>query len=162
MIRAVLFNHAGSPARLGFCVIRSFLLPSILYVLQLAFIRAFFFTSTMASTLGLLAATLTLLSSALAFSPDQCNVTTYGAPDRVACNTLLTNIAKLGVGNTSYLFIPSQFPTPAGLSNGTRKNFPQTWSSSKFLSASFDGPGDGTEHQTHVVNSWLQSGACAH
>ena len=145
MNRAVLFNNAGSPAGLGFCEIHSFWIPSIFCVLQLAFLPAFFI-STMASTLGLLAVTLTLLSSALAFSPDQCNVTTYGAPDKVACNTLLTNIAKLGVGNTSYLFIPSQFPTPAGLSNGTRKNFPQTWSFRKFLSASFDVPGDGTEH----------------
>ncbi|KAL9066081.1 MAG: hypothetical protein Q9161_007806 [Pseudevernia consocians] len=82
----------------------------------------------MASTTALLAATFTLFSSALAFSPDQCNLTSYGAPTKAACNTLLTNIAKLGTGNTSYLFIPSEFPTPEGLPNNTRKNFPQSWS----------------------------------
>ena len=87
-------------------------------------------------TLVLLAAALTLFTSTLAFSPDQCNATSYGRPDRSACNTLLTNIGKLGTGNTSYLFIPTQFATPDGLSNGTRKNFPQTWSTSKFSAAS--------------------------
>ena len=89
-----------------------------------------FLISVMASTKALLAAaTFTLFSSALAFSPDQCNITAYGAPTAAACTTLLASIAKLGVGNTSYLFIPSQFPTPAGV-NGTRKEFPQSWSTS--------------------------------
>lgn len=82
----------------------------------------------MASTTALLVATFTLFSSTLAFSPDQCNITSYGAPTKAACNTLLTNIAKLGTENASYLFIPSEFPTPTGLSNSTRKNFPQSWS----------------------------------
>ena len=87
------------------------------------------------STPKLLAVTLTLFLSALAFSPDQCNLTSYGAPTKAACNSLLTNIATLGAGNASYLFIPTQFPTPAGLSNNTRKNFPQSWETRRFLAA---------------------------
>ena len=98
----------------------------------------FFFLSflSMASTTTFLATALLLFSSALAFSPDQCNLTSYGAPTKAACNTLLTNIANLGAKNTSYLFIPTEFATPAGLSNNTRKNFPQSWSTSKCLAAS--------------------------
>ena len=88
--------------------------------------------SNMAPTYCLLAVALTLSSYVQAFSPDQCNVTDYGKPNKAACTTLLTSISNLGVGNTSYLFIPAQFPTPAGLSNGTRKNFPVTWSARKF------------------------------
>ena len=94
----------------------------------------------MAPTIALLAAALTLFSSALAFSPDQCNVTSYGAPARAACSTLLTNIAALGKGNTPYLFIPANFPTPAGL-NATRREFPQTWTTSKFPFAPLHIPG---------------------
>ena len=90
----------------------------------------------MTSYRAILAATLTIFSSALAFSPEQCNVTEYGRPNKAACTTLLTSISKLGVGNTSYLFIPASYPTPAGLSNATRKNFPQSWSNSKFINAS--------------------------
>ena len=89
-----------------------------------------FSISVMASTTVLLAAaTFTLFSSAIAFSPEQCNITSYGTPTAAACTSLLASISKLGVGNTSYLFIPSQFPTPAGV-NGTRKEFPQSWSTS--------------------------------
>lgn len=80
------------------------------------------------STVALLAATFTLFSSALAFSPEQCNLTSYGAPTKAACDSLLTSISALGVGNASYLFIPSEFATPDGFSNSTRKNFPQSWS----------------------------------
>ncbi|CAF9939248.1 hypothetical protein IMSHALPRED_001269 [Imshaugia aleurites] len=79
------------------------------------------------SPTALLVATLTLFSSALAFSPEQCNVTSYGAPTKAACDSLLTTISSLGAQNVSYLFIPSQFPTPEGFSNNTRKNFPQSW-----------------------------------
>ena len=86
----------------------------------------------MASPVAFFAAILTLLSQVHAFSPDQCNVTTYGAPNKAACNTLLTTIANSGVGNESYLFIPEQFPLPEGFTNGSRKNFPLTWSTSRF------------------------------
>lgn len=88
------------------------------------------------STTALLAASLTLFSSALAFSPDQCDLSDYGAPNPTACTSLLNSIAKLGVGNTSYLFIPASYPTPEGESNGTRKDFPESWETSKFLAAS--------------------------
>lgn len=97
----------------------------------------------MASTNTHLTTILVFISFALAFSPDQCNLTSYGAPNKAACNTLLTNISKLGVGNTSYLFIPTEFPTPAGLSNGTRKNFPQSWSTSMSPDTSVPAPADG-------------------
>ena len=86
----------------------------------------------MAFTTAQLATIFTLLSSALAFSPDQCNVTSYGAPTKAACNTLLTEISALGAANASYLFIPAKFATPVGLSNVTRKTFPQSWSTSKY------------------------------
>lgn len=86
----------------------------------------------MTSALGLLSVTLALFSSALAFSTEQCDVTIYGAPDRAACNTLLTNISKLGGLNTSYLFIPPSAATPDGFTNNTRRNFPQYWNTSKF------------------------------
>lgn len=85
----------------------------------------------MASTLGLLAATLMLFSSARALSSEQCDVTVYGAPNKAACNTLLTNISKLGGLNTSYLFMPPNAATPDGYSNSTRRNFPQYWNTSK-------------------------------
>ena len=85
--------------------------------------------------IGLLAAALTLLTSTFAFSPDQCNATTYGRPDRAACQNLLTVITKSGVGNTSYLFIPSQYSTPDGISNDTRRNFPVSWSTGEFSAA---------------------------
>lgn len=91
--------------------------------------------STMASTTALLAAIFTLFSFALAFSPDQCNVTSYGAPTKAACTTLLTQISALGAANASYLFIPAKFATPVGLSNVTRMNFPQSWSTSKYWDA---------------------------
>ena len=91
---------------------------------------------------ALVAAIFTLLSPALAFSPDQCNVTSYGAPTKAACNTLLTEISALGAANASYLFIPAKFATPVGLSNVTRKNFPQSWSTGEYRSASIGTGGE--------------------
>ena len=91
-------------------------MPSPLALLATAALALFFFSS-----------------HATAFSPDQCNLTTYGAPNKAACSSLLTHIASLGGGkNTSYLFIPKSFPTPAGMSNGTRVNFPVSWSTREF------------------------------
>ena len=129
--KAVPFKYAGSHHQGKYRVTRTYHTDCSLH----CFI-AFFSHLNMASMIALLAATATLFSCARAFSPDQCNATSYGAPDRTACNTLMTSISKLGTGNASYLFIPSQFATPEGLSNGTRKNFPQTWTNSKFLAVS--------------------------
>ena len=99
----------------------------------------------MAPMIRLFAASLMFFSSALAFSQEQCNLTSYGAPNKAACNTLLTTISKLGGTNTSYLFIPSQFSTPEGLSNGTRKNFPVSWNTSKLFAAFVGEAGKGME-----------------
>ena len=136
----LLFNTAGSPDNKRLVIVVPFSIPYILHVLQLIFSPSFLFVTIMASTLGLLAAALTFFSSAIAFSPDQCNKTSHGAPSKAACTTLLTTISKLGVGNTSYLFIPENFPTPDGLSNGTRKDFPQTWKTSKSSAVCFRAP----------------------